>query len=264
MITRRDAIRLGLALPAMFAGANLAFAGKEFWEEKQPQDWTEDEIDRLLTNSPWAKAATISNNGEYGGFGGRRSGGGLGFPGGGVGFPGGGGGLGYPGGGNRRGGTGPGGGARGGQTGQPRFQATVRWDSALPIQQALHIGPDSKEQNADFEKYYVIHILGDAPMLGSGRRRDRDAEDDPEQLERREEMFKQYTKLERKGDALPLEKMQQGAQTGNLGPGIYFYFLRDVLSLDDKQVTFVTKMGPMEMKCKFNLQDMRYRGKLSL
>ena len=31
-----------------------------------------------------------------------------------------------------------------------------------------------------------------------------------------------------------------------------------------KQVTFVTKVGPLEVKCKFTLRDMLYRGNLEL
>ena len=47
--------------------------------------------------------------------------------------------------------------------------------------------------------------------------------------------------------------------------GTLFYFSRVLpLSLDDRQVTFVTKMGPLEVKCKFILREMLYRGALEL
>jgi hypothetical protein len=168
--------------------------------------------------------------------------------------------------------------------------ATVRWETASPIQLALRGGDsasrDSKP-NPDFEKYYVIHVLGDIPAFGgraSGRgndsgddqnsrgrnRRSRDEDDDIDiestaEKERRLEMLKQYTKLERKGGPIFLEKFETGSRTGELGPGSYFYFSRlDGISMDDKEVTFVTKMGPMEIKAKFALKDMVYRGKLSV
>jgi len=35
-------------------GALYAFAGKEFWEAKEPAEWSTDEIKKLLTKSPWA------------------------------------------------------------------------------------------------------------------------------------------------------------------------------------------------------------------
>jgi hypothetical protein len=282
MLTRRDAIRLGLGLCGGIA-AIPAFASKEFWDTKPSSEWNADEVDRLITKSPWAKEASVSFDRGSGGFGGGRGGGGMGggrngrigggigFPGGGIGFPGGGG-IGFPGGGGgypRGGGGYPGGAGRTGDDGERRqFKATVRWDSALPVQEALRIGESDDKPNPDFAKYYVVHLVGDLPMMGGRRRRgedDSDDDDDTAQAERREEMFKQYTKIERKDGALLLEKVEQGSRVGGNGPGMLFYFSRlDGISMDDKQVTFVTKMGPTEIKAKFTLKEMLYHGKLTL
>jgi len=261
MLTRRDAIRIGLGLSAALVLPVRSHGAKNFWETKAPSDWTEDEIDRMTTDSPWAKRATVGFNGERGGFGGGGPGGGMGGSrrgGGSIGFPGGG--MGYPGGGSRGGGS--------GQESRPRFEATVRWASAIPIQEALHAGSkatrDSESPRTEFEKYYVIHVLSNIPALGSGRNRREDTDDESQQ-ERRQEMLKQYTRIERKAGDIALEKVEAGSRTGELGPGLYFYFPRfDEISMDDKQVTFVTKMGPVDLKAKFQLQDMKYRGKLSL
>jgi hypothetical protein len=38
----------------------------------------------------------------------------------------------------------------------------------------------------------------------------------------------------------------------------------DLITLDDKTVTFVTKLGPIDVKVKFTLKDMVYQGKLAL
>jgi hypothetical protein len=47
--------------------------------------------------------------------------------------------------------------------------------------------------------------------------------------------------------------------------GTLFYFSRDLaLRLEDKQATFVTKLGPIDLKCRFTLKEMMYRGKLEL
>ena len=44
-----------------------------------------------------------------------------------------------------------------------------------------------------------------------------------------------------------------------------FYFQRgDPIRPDDKQVTFVTKLGPLEVRAKFILKEMLYQGKLAL
>jgi hypothetical protein len=46
---------------------------------------------------------------------------------------------------------------------------------------------------------------------------------------------------------------------------IRFYFPRSTdLSLDDKEVAFLTRVGPMEVKQKFVLKEMTFGGKLAL
>jgi hypothetical protein len=144
----------------------------------------------------------------------------------------------------------------------------VRWESALPIQEALRIGATDEKPNPDFGKYYVIALIGDLPMVGGRRRRSGDNSEDDDntaQTDRRMEMYKQYTKLERKDGAVQLEKVEDGSRVGSKGPGTYFYFSRqDEISMDDKQVSFTTKLGPMEIKAKFILKDMLYHGKLAV
>src|SRR5665811_1546465 len=125
MLTRRSVMRLALGLPAVSAAIpGWAFASKEFWEAKPPSEWNAEEVERMITKSPWAKEASVAYNSGPGGFGGNgggtgrsRGGGGIGFPGGG--YPGGGRqGGGYPGGGYPGGGY-PGGGYPGGGAGTP-------------------------------------------------------------------------------------------------------------------------------------------------
>jgi hypothetical protein len=40
----------------------LLFLAVPFWETKAPADWTDDELQRLLTNSPWAQMAAAPAN----------------------------------------------------------------------------------------------------------------------------------------------------------------------------------------------------------
>lgn len=286
MLTRRDAIRVAVGIPlGLSAIPAWAFAAKEFWETKPSSEWSSEEVDRMLTKSPWAKEAVVSYNrgprgfgdGDGGGIGGGGIGGGGigGIGGGGIGGIGGGGigggipgigGIGQP----YPGQSGPGGPGQSDPGGSRRqqFYATVRWESARPIQEALRIGSSDDRPNPDFEKYYVLNMLGDLPMLGGGRRRGGDApddEDDPAQKERRQEMLKEYTKVEYKGGTLFLEKVEQGSRSGRSRPGILFYFSRlEGIPLDAKQISFYTKMGPLEVRTKFALKDMLYRGKLAL
>jgi len=275
-------MRFAAVLPVASAAIPAwAFASKDFWETKPSSDWNSEEVDKMITRSPWAKDASINSGnrmGNPGNSGGGRSRGGLGFPGGGIGFPGGGGG-GYPGGGGGYPGGGGGypsgggggyhsGGGRGGSGngGQPLIHATVRWESAPPVQDALHLHADDEKPNPDFEKYYVIALIGDLPTGRGGRYDDNSDDDDRDkQTDRRMEAFKDYTRLERKDGPLHLEKVDEGSRTGSRGPGVYFYFSRNQeISMDDKEMDFSTKVGTTEIKAKFTLKDMRYHGKLAL
>jgi hypothetical protein len=270
MLTRRSLIRFAAALPVASAAIPVwGFGSKDFWETKPPSDWNSEEVEKMITKSPWAKEVTVASGnrmGNPGNRGGGRPRGGIGFPGGGIGFPGGGGypggGGGYPGGGGPYPGGGgryPGGGRGGGQA---EIRVAVRWESAAPVQDALHLHDDGEKPDPDFEKYYVIALIVDLP---SGRPRDEDSDGTKDHDDRRLEEFKSYTHLERKDGPLHLEKVEEGSRTGARGPGVYFYFSRkNELSLDDKELDFSTKVGTAEIKAKFTLKDMRYHGKLAV
>ena len=307
MLTRRDWIRLGLGVPAGLAAIpSWGFASKEFWDAKPYSEWSSSEVERMLTKSPWAKEVAISspyNNrrstvgggypqggggypqggGYPGGGGGYPGGGGIGFPGGGIGFPGGGRsrypqGGGYPGGPN--GGNYPPGGAR-------TYHATLRWESSAAIQDALRLGADDKP-NPDFEKYYVLNLIGDLPddderqrgynnddpsnpypddrnSRSSGSSRNDDDDGEERRKRRRQQMFKEFTKLERKDGFLRLEKVEEGSRFGSSGPGTAFYFSRrDNITIEDRVMSFYTKIGTSEIRAKFTLKEMMYQGKLAL
>src|SRR5580658_748780 len=95
-----------LRLGAAGAACALVLFAADFWKTKDASQWSSEEINKILSDSPWARGKTVqpeqSQLRRGGGGGGRRGGfGGGGFPGGGGGFPGGGGGGGgYPGGSN--------------------------------------------------------------------------------------------------------------------------------------------------------------------
>jgi hypothetical protein len=328
---RRDALRFGFgtlgAFGAMATGAfqipARAYASKDFWETKQPAQWSGEEADLLLTKSPWAKEVSATFTGNGGGFGGGNGGGrqrggmggGIGGMGGGIGGMGGGiggmgGGIGGMGGGRQRGSNYPGGNYPGGggnypggnngdgrgdgrREGQGGFRGTVRWDSALPIRLALAESRDKKledpKPDSDLTKYYIVHLLGELPMLGGGPRRrnvdsrnsrfpddrspddrardeQQQADDDGERINQtRLDTIQDNTRLDRKQGFLRPEKVVQGSRVDGLGSGLIFYFSRlDDIGLNDKEVTFVTKLGPLEVKTKFVLKDMVYQGHLAL
>jgi len=252
MITRRIAILAGFG-PAV-AVTTRAFAGGEFWNDKPPSEWSEKDVQRLLARSPWAKDAGVQMN-----FSAMQQGGGPGPGGGGMGR--GGPGMGGPGmGGPGMGGGGPVGGPPGeGPGGPPQFKAVVRWESAAPIRAAL-----KKESSGQDSEFYVISVSG-LPMPGAGRRlpgQESTPEGDAERRQQMQERMKQATSLQPKG-RLAISP----ARIENAGDGTtVFFFARDgaPLSFDDKEVAFTTRIGPLEIKAKFILKEMKYQGKLAI
>jgi hypothetical protein len=234
LMTRRTAILAALGLPAIFP---LQAAEKEFWNERKPEDWTDPEREILLTDSPWARKASVDFNSGGGGLGSSRAatrGGGSMS--------------------NRRGTpvspTDPGSPVNPGQ-----YKAIVRWESALPVREA-----NNHKLKDDPAGNYILSVVGDVPMLGGGGG---NSETESE-FQQREEMLKEFSKLEKKGDPIYLVKIgrMKGSPTQS---GTLFYFERnDLIQLNDRTVTFVTKLGPVGVKCKFSLHDMLYQGKLEL
>jgi len=251
----------------------LYAASSDFWNKKEPAEWSSEEIDKLVTKSPWARqvnAASAAISRPYSGSAGSDpgvGGGGGGYPGGGGGYPGGGGGMGSPGGG-MGGGRGMGGGGRhGGNSGSMplSYTATVRWESAKPVQEALKTPLPESLAGA-----YVISVSG-VPVLQPGRQHSDDGDTEStvskglsdDVLER----IKNLTYLEPKGKS-PAQPsvVQKGAITSSGTPTLLFGFPRDVLPLtaDDREVTFTTQLGRIEIKTKFNLKDMMYHKELAL
>lgn len=122
--------------PLLFLCVLVGYA-EDFWKTKPYAEWTEKEIKKILTNSPWAKDVTTSFGGPAAGGaggGGGRGGGGRRGGGGGGGMGGGGGSEDASGG---EGGAAGGGGMGGGGGAAPTLTAKVRFQTALPVKQAL-------------------------------------------------------------------------------------------------------------------------------
>jgi len=223
-MTRRELLLLSLAAPAW---------AKEFWNEKTPENWTSEEIVMLLNKSPWAKAAAVS---YYGGQNGPLNN--------------------NPGNsGNQRARRNASSGTSPSATSPAEWNAIVRWESALPVREALSVREAMKASNSpEVEKFYILNMVGDVPSVGAT----------PDEAARFEAL-KQVTRLEHKGDAILLSRVAVAPKTALSLSGTLFYFSRDLaLRLEDRQAMFSTKLGPIDVKCKFTLRDMVYRGKLEL
>ncbi|MCU1274570.1 MAG: hypothetical protein JWO48_2001 [Bryobacterales bacterium] len=252
---------LAIVAGAITGSIRLYAFSSDFWNKKDPSQWSSTEIEQLTSKSPWAKEVSAESSSEQrddGDMSGPRSrgggggGGGMGAPRiGGMGIPGmGGGGMGR-------------GRGRGGRQAAQSFKATIRWESAKPILEALKTPlPEA------FADHYVISVSG-LPM-NSGRRgttRDQEDQNAPSSSQPADDMLdhlKAVTFLEPKG--------REGAQPGIAqrqpsfaGGSVLFGFSKEILALkpDDKEVTFSTRVGSSNIKTKFNLKDMVYHGELA-
>jgi hypothetical protein len=161
----------------------------------------------------------------------------------------------------------------------PQMKATVRWESAAPVVEARKKQPDPEAA-----ENYIISVSG-LPLFGGpppgggpggpprgggpdapagGERPDRPAPT----AEQRKAMIgtlKETSALQRKGRD-PIAAVRVGELEGSEPPTLLFYFPRagDPISLADKEVTFLTRIGPLQLKVKFAVKDMQYRGQVSL
>jgi hypothetical protein len=263
-LTRRRV--LAVAAGAGVTGSIRLYAfSSDFWNNKDPSQWSGKEIEQLTSKSPWAKEVSAQSSPEQrddGDMSGPRNRGG-----GGGGWPGGGGGMGSP----RIGGMGiPGAGSggmgrgrgRGGRQAGPAFKATIRWESAKPILEALKTPlPEA------FADHYVISVSGLPMNFGRHSTRDQEDQNGSSSSQPADDMLdhlKAVTFLEPNG--------REGAQPGiaqrqpsSTGVSILFGFSKEILALkpDDKEVTFSTRIGRSNIKTKFNLKDMVYHGELA-
>jgi hypothetical protein len=267
-MNRRTCLMCGAAA---FSRA-FAFAPADFWTSKDAAEWSEKDIERMMTRSPWAREvnvqvhADLMEGGGMSGGGGRRGGRGGGGGGGSMdassdaGMGGGGGGGGGMGGGGGRSGRGGNEGALDSLQSQNRAEvkAVVRWETARPIRDAA-----KKELPKQLSNLYVVSVTGMLP--GGMRERQPAAEGGANRGQQFIERLKAATQLERKG-ADPIAPAQ--VQTGRVaaGPITYFFFPRgsQPIQESDKEVTFHIKLERMEVRARFALKDMVYKGELAL
>ena len=251
----------------------VALFAADFWKSKDSTQWSSDEVSKMLTDSPWAKELTVTSGQQnQQRRGGRRGGMGGGFPGGGGGYPGGGGG--YPGG----GGGYPSGGGGGGYGGGINEKVVVRWDSALPIQQALQrqgyhpaasddASKDSKDKDASKpavdinQKYYVVSVLG---LTMPSRRGDSDSSDDDRQSadNLRSRFLDAATLMPKSKIAIQAEDVQFEGRNGSIA--MRFLFPRTFPINDEKEITFQFQSQGVKFEHKFKVTDMQYQGKSAL
>ncbi len=213
----------------MLGAASLA--ATSFWEAKSYTEWSEKEVEEMLSDSPWARRLSVvvpippraSEDNLAGRGGGADDGGGRGGRGG---FP-------VP---------------------SPQLKLVITWRSAQPVRQALIRLPNgATSANVDqvplLERpaYYTITLAG-VPTRYT-----------------RATATAATTTFLRPGKKAPIALAQGGMQAGGATLTLVFAFPRtDPITLDDKDVEFVTTLGTIEIKKKFNLKDLVFNGELEL
>jgi hypothetical protein len=212
----------------------------DFWQ-KPYTEWSDKDITKLMTNSPWAKSTGV----EVSFGGGPGLGGGPGMGGGGGGGRGG----------------GPQGQREGGGGGAPSIEVTALWQSALPVREAevrrkygaeADKSEEAKKALSEQLETYQIVLSGQAFAFPMGP---------PDSLK----------------TALSEASFLSSARTGamkptqvdvNRGPrqvDVLLVFPRSMpFTLEDKEVEFSTTLGKSKLQYKFKLKDMVVNGKLEL
>jgi hypothetical protein len=241
---------------------SVCLFGADFWQSKPFTDWNEKDTQKMVENSPWSKSVSVaigSLEGPRANGSGRGSMGEANVP------P-------SPGGAgsgeDAMGGGGGGGGGkrnRGGENGVsgPIESTTliVRWQTALPVKQALAkmkygsevtTSEEARKILATENAAYVIAITGVGPGMIHA---------EPEAL-KKDLMERSALTVKGKDDLKPSD-----VQLGKAGRGFELYFVfpkKTQFSLDDKEIEFTTKLGAIGIRQRFRVKDMVYNGKLAL
>lgn len=237
---------------ALVAGPAAGLAARN-WDRAAFPDWSDAYIDKLLTDSPWARPMTLpfrysapppagasasrfaqTGSGPFG----------LGLPGGGLGMP---------------------SGRSAGDTSAPavltEVYLTTRWSSALPVRQALALAqfgreglgrPKAEELLRGEGDEYVVEVAGfPAGMIGQGARRF-------------EAELAATATLYVKGRPAVKAASASVPEHGNHLIATLRFPRWENLSSDAGVIEFAAQAGPMDIRQKFKLHEMQYKGRLEL
>ncbi len=246
-----------LLFASLIFSACLLYAA-DFWEKKEFAKWSEDEVSKILKDSPWAKRTYIKY--EMGKMPAGRGMGPGGTPmSGAVTMGGGMGGGGFGGGGFGGGGFG------GGMGGGDPVPIIVRWHSALPIKQAVAIlrykdevgtSKEAAEMINHQESTYIVGIIG-MPQAGP--------------MGYNKDSIKAGSQLIIENKP-PIKAVEVYTNQDGENTNLYIAFPRyqdnkPLISPEDKNVEVVIEFGMGMMtviKKEFKLKDMQYHGKLEI
>ncbi|MBV9762858.1 MAG: hypothetical protein JO340_20025 [Acidobacteriaceae bacterium] len=225
----------------------VALGASQPWAGKDPGQWTPGDLQKILSDSPWAQQAMAT-------FGKALEPDDMA-----VTPPPGAGGSGVAGGRGVTDGRWDGGVARNTGVGDtPELPVTVRWDSALPVREALERSKDADAATVAerAERDYVITVIGLTPANVAPSAEH--PADDPQQVQG---FIANSRLLVRGGAAIAPEDAKIDAKTG----AVHLFFPRSrPIVASDKEVNLVTRFGSVNVQKRFRLKDMMYKGQLAL
>jgi hypothetical protein len=236
----------------------------DFWISKPYTDWNEKEMQKIMSESPWAHRVDVEMSfginskavsDSKGGRGSRGGGGGI---------------LSADGTSSATSGADLSGGGRGGPAGAgggedgivaQTIPVMLVWQSSLPVKQAIVRGKygseaaTSQEAKAFLEReeqFYVLTAAGLPATVMSAAEGDRKA------------ALLQLSSLNVKGKEPIRAAEVQFNQRQRLADAVFFFPKTKPLTVEDKEVEFSTKFDKMAVKYRFKLKDMVFHGKLEL
>jgi hypothetical protein len=248
-------------LPAIALIFAVALYAADFWKAKDPSQWTDEEVAKMLTKSPWARVVSLQVIGMPGGVGGEAGGGG--------------------GGGGRSGRSGGGGGMGDAMpSGMSTPPITVRWESSAPVRAAQERRKyaHSAEITEWSKENFVVSLTGfrprparpGGPPEGSrsgggvgepqgdprGGMRRAGGAPDSDTPDFRGAMIRHDNK-----QSFPVDRTMI-IRTAR-GPELYLLFSRkNEIASATKEIIIDFSIGTTKVQAKFKIKDMEYRGKL--
>jgi hypothetical protein len=158
--------------------------------------------------------------------------------------------------------------------GTPTLPVLVRWDSALPVREALlrlhdKAARDTERTLAEPDKYYVLSVLGLVRARQQMQAAGAESADTPagqgrtpyDVTQTRQGLMNLARLYPKKGKTIVPADIRIDEATGNVQ---VFFPKSTPLDDKDKEVTFQITYGSIKVTQRFKLKDMMYRGKLEL
>jgi hypothetical protein len=226
----------------------------DFWQTKPYIEWSDKEAQKIETNSPWSKQVPVPLGESGGGGGGTGKGRNKGMSGSGdIDST-----LSNGGNAGRAGTQDVGGGVV--PNGTASTTLTVSWRTALAVREAVAkekfgaeaaTSPDAKKMVEEEQKYYGIMVGGLPARALRGDQK------------MKESLLKNTSLIVKGKDPIQATDVQLGGNEQRAV--VVFLFPKTApFSVDDKDVEFSTKLGPIVVRQKFHLKDMVLNGKLDL